>query len=108
MKKIFRLPRQEFLAVVKTTPLVSLDLLVQDRQGRVLLGMRKNEPARGFWFVPGGRIMKDEALAAAFERILDAELGLRACLPATSFATDRAGEGRLLGIFQPLRSGPGP
>ncbi|HEY4295731.1 MAG TPA: NUDIX domain-containing protein, partial [Paraburkholderia sp.] len=41
-----------------------------------LVGQRRNRPARGTWFVPGGRIHKDETLDAAFARIADDELGI--------------------------------
>jgi len=64
-----------FAVVVKSTPLVSIDLLVQDQQGRYLLGQRKNRPAQGFLFVPGGRVFKGETLDVAFLRLTQAELG---------------------------------
>lgn len=67
----------EFVEVVKRTPLVSIDLIVKNDRGRILLGLRKNEPAKDFWFVPGGRILKDERIAQAFERIAYNELGIR-------------------------------
>ena len=70
-----RLGREEFLEVVERTPLVSIDLIVRRRDGQVLLGKRTNEPAKGCWFVPGGRIHKNERLADAFRRICEAELG---------------------------------
>ncbi|MFP3565365.1 GDP-mannose mannosyl hydrolase [Paraburkholderia sp. SIMBA_030] len=66
----------DFLDVLRLTPLVAIDLIVNDTAGRVLLGRRRNRPARGTWFVPGGRILKDETLDAAFARIVDAELGI--------------------------------
>ena len=70
-----RLGREEFLEVVDRAPLVSIDLAVRDAKGRVLLGKRTNEPAKGCWFVPGGRIHKNERLDAAFRRICLDELG---------------------------------
>ncbi|MDE1183038.1 GDP-mannose mannosyl hydrolase [Paraburkholderia sp.] len=66
----------DFLDVVRMTPLVSIDLIVWDTAGRVLLGRRRNRPALGTWFVPGGRIRKGERLDEAFTRIVDAELGI--------------------------------
>ncbi|WP_345813027.1 GDP-mannose mannosyl hydrolase [Paraburkholderia sp. PREW-6R] len=66
----------DFLDVVRLTPLIAIDLIVRDAEGRVLIGHRRNRPARGTWFVPGGRIHKDETLDAAFARIVDAELGM--------------------------------
>jgi colanic acid biosynthesis protein WcaH len=69
------LPEATFRSIVAHAPLIAIDLVVQDRQRRVLLGWRRNPPARGYWFVPGGRVRKDETLASAFERISAAELG---------------------------------
>jgi colanic acid biosynthesis protein WcaH len=40
------------------------------------MGWRENEPAKRTWFVPGGRIRKDEKIADAFERIIRTETGL--------------------------------
>lgn len=66
----------DFLQVVKNAPLVSIDLIVQNEAGKYLLGMRRNEPAKGCWFVPGGRIHKNETLSQAFKRISQVELGI--------------------------------
>lgn len=84
------LDSKTFKAVVASTPLVSIDLLVQDSQGRLLLGHRTNRPAQGYWFAPGGRILKNESLDLAFSRISEAELG-------KSF---ERGNARLLGIYE--------
>jgi len=69
------LDKELFSTVIKSTPLVSIDLVVKNNRGQTLLGQRLNKPAKGFWFVPGGRILKDEALAAAFKRLTLEELG---------------------------------
>jgi colanic acid biosynthesis protein WcaH len=66
----------DFMDVVRLAPLVAIDLIVSDADGRILVGRRRNRPARGTWFVPGGRIHKDETLDCAFARIADAELGI--------------------------------
>jgi len=66
---------QNFLNVVRDAPLVSIDLLVRNESGQYLLGLRLNEPAKGQWFVPGGRVCKNETLDQAFERLTTAELG---------------------------------
>lgn len=71
-------------------PLVSLDFIVENSRGEFLLGKRTNRPAQGYWFVPGGRVQKDETLEAAFERLTMAELGLR--LPITA--------GQFYGVWQ--------
>jgi colanic acid biosynthesis protein WcaH len=46
------------------------------RSGKVLVGYRKNEPAKDTWFVPGGRIYKNEPFPVALTRILKDELGI--------------------------------
>lgn len=70
------LDRDTFKAIVDKTPLISIDLVVRNSTGEVLLGQRLNRPAQGFWFVPGGRILKDESLADAFKRLTLNELSI--------------------------------
>jgi colanic acid biosynthesis protein WcaH len=62
------LEKDTFKTVIASTPLVSIDLVVTNQNGEALLGKRLNRPAKDFWFVPGGRILKEESLAAAFRR----------------------------------------
>lgn len=69
------LPPEEFQSLIRLGPLVSMDLIVRDGQGRVLVGRRVNRPAQGFWFVPGGRVGKGERLDDAFLRLTETELG---------------------------------
>lgn len=71
-----KLDKQTFKTVIDKTPLISIDLVVRNCTGKVLLGQRLNRPAQGFWFVPGGRILKDEPLAVAFKRLTLNELGI--------------------------------
>jgi len=71
------LPPNTFRTVIDSTPLVSIDLVVRNRAGEVLLGERLNRPAQGYWFVPGGRVLKNEPLDLAFHRLTQAELGYR-------------------------------
>ena len=66
---------KQFLHIIDNTPLVSIDLIIEDIQGKVLLGKRTNRPAQGYWFVPGGRIRKNETIADAITRISSTELG---------------------------------
>lgn len=66
----------DFMTVVRLTPLISIDLIVTDGNRRVLVGHRRNRPAQGTWFVPGGRVDKDESLDAAFKRVVSNELGV--------------------------------
>ncbi|WP_426370159.1 GDP-mannose mannosyl hydrolase [Pseudocolwellia sp. HL-MZ7] len=69
------LDKETFSTVIESTPLVSIDLVVKNKHGQALLGERLNKPAKGNWFVPGGRILKDESMADAFKRLTKEELG---------------------------------
>ena len=70
------LPLKDFKKVVQYAPLFSIDLVVINKANQILVGERLNAPAKGFWFVPGGRVYKNESLEQAFKRISKAELGL--------------------------------
>lgn len=71
----YLLPDDVFAQVVDNAPLIAIDLLVEDAERRMLLGYRKNPPAKNAWFVPGGRVRKNETLDQAFDRITRDELG---------------------------------
>lgn len=70
------LPADTFKTIVEFTPLISMDLIVEDHNGNILLGKRNNPPAKDFWFVPGGRILKNETLENAFSRLTKNELNI--------------------------------
>jgi colanic acid biosynthesis protein WcaH len=84
------LPLEIFRTIVASTPLVAIDFVVRNSQGQLLVGRRLNRPAQGYWFVPGGRVLKDETLDNAFRRLTYAELG---------YKTDR-GQASFLGIYE--------
>ena len=69
-----KLSNEDLLKIIKKAPLVSIDLIIQSKTGRILLGFRKNTPAKDSWFVPGGIIKKGETLEEAFQRISRDEL----------------------------------
>jgi len=70
------LSSEDFKLVVQSAPLFSIDLVVLNEKNQILVGKRKNAPAKGYWFVPGGRVFKNEPLAEAFARITRTELGI--------------------------------
>lgn len=84
-----KLTDAEFIEIISKTPLISIDLVIRNKEDKILMGQRLNEPARGKWFVPGGRIRKNECLEEAFERVSLDELGQKIYLS----------EARLLGLF---------
>ncbi|NNM35192.1 MAG: GDP-mannose mannosyl hydrolase [Gemmatimonadetes bacterium] len=81
---------EELIQLVRLGPLVSMDLIVRNAEGRILVGHRNNEPAKDHWFVPGGRVGKGESLDEAFRRIVRQELGI-------SMARQDA---KLVGVFE--------
>lgn len=85
-----RLDKSALLEVIKLSPLVSIDLIIRNTQNEVLLGLRNNEPAKDYWFVPGGRICKGERLAQAFERVSEEEVGEKL----------RIQNARFIGVFE--------
>ena len=85
-----RLSPDDFKQVIKNTPLISIDLIIENPEGEILLGWRNNAPAKGYWFVPGGRILKDEHFEDAFKRIVKTETG-------TDFSRE---ESDFLGIYE--------
>ncbi|MGB0217555.1 MAG: GDP-mannose mannosyl hydrolase [Alteromonas oceani] len=86
------LSESTFQTIIGATPLVSIDLIVKNARGEVLLGYRTNRPAQGYWFVPGGRVQKNERLDKAFLRLTEAELGVAIERSAATF----------MGVFEHL------
>lgn len=86
------LPDETFKSIIQHTPLISIDLIVRNEQGEVLLGKRVNSPAKGYWFVPGGRVRKNETLDDAFIRLVREELGVES-------GGTRA-DAKFLGVFE--------
>jgi colanic acid biosynthesis protein WcaH len=80
----------DFRTVVRLTPLVSIDLIIRNPRGEILLGLRANEPAKGFYFVPGGIVLKHERLRDALTRILKRETN----------CDGKFEDARLLGAFE--------
>lgn len=87
-----KLPLGTFKTIVANTPLVSIDLVIKNEDGAVLLGKRVNKPAKDYWFVPGGRIFKNESLQEAFQRILVDELNVEVNLDLNNV--------KFLGVFE--------
>jgi colanic acid biosynthesis protein WcaH len=84
------LSTDDFHSVVRLAPLLSIDLIIRNACGQVLLGLRNNEPAKGFYFVPGGIVLKQERLHEAFARILKRETNYDASLE----------DARFLGVYE--------
>ncbi len=71
-----RIPDALYKKIHKTMIVVCVDLVVKHGK-EFLLVKRKNDPLKGEWFLPGGRVYKGEGLRAAALRKLKEEVGLR-------------------------------
>ena len=69
------IPDELFAEFVATMPQVCVEVFLEHDDG-VLVGKRANEPAKGEWFWPGGRLYKGERLEAAPHRVAAEELGV--------------------------------
>jgi len=65
--------------------------VVRDSAGRLLLIQRRQEPGRGRWSLPGGRVELGETAAAAAVREVREETGLEVVADAVLGRVERAG-----------------
>ncbi len=70
------IPDELYSQILQVMPIPCVDLLVSNAEGRVLLLKRKNAPAQGEWWFPGGRVHFGETRAVAAVRKLKEECGL--------------------------------
>jgi len=68
--------RDLYLKIREVMPTTCVDLVVTNPNGEYLLVHRKEEPAKGMWWIPGGRIHKNESWIAAAHRKSLEELGV--------------------------------
>lgn len=74
--KIYKtMPVIEYKNVVDKIPICCVDLIVLYKK-KVLLLYRNNEPAKDQWWVPGGRVYKNEKLEEAVIRKSYEEIGV--------------------------------
>src|SRR3712207_3957451 len=67
--------------------------VVRDEQGRLLLVRRANEPGRGLWSVPGGRVEPGETAADAVVREVAEETGLPVVVTGLAGVVERPAPG---------------
>lgn len=68
------LPEEVFLFISKITPLVNVDLLIQDENGRTLLSWRDDIHGTG-WHIPGGIIRFKEKAEDRVLKVAEREIG---------------------------------
>jgi 8-oxo-dGTP diphosphatase len=67
--------------------------VVRDDQGRLLLVQRANEPGRGLWSIPGGRVEPGESAQDAVVREVAEETGLAVVVTGLAGVVERAAPG---------------
>jgi colanic acid biosynthesis protein WcaH len=69
------LSQDDYYKVCEKSNITSIDIIVS-YEGKYLVGKRINNPAKGFFFVPGGVIGKDETISQAMKRLSKRELSV--------------------------------
>lgn len=72
------IPVGEYTNIVERMPIVCIDAVIVNSKRQYLLIKRKNEPLLGEYWVPGGRLLKNETLNDAVIRKVRQELGITA------------------------------
>lgn len=74
-----RIPLEQYKGYLDLMPLSCVDLFISyqksDGNNEMLMVKRLEEPAKGLWWAPGGRIFKNESYEACIERLLQRECG---------------------------------
>jgi colanic acid biosynthesis protein WcaH len=70
------LPDELFYYVSRITPLVNVDLLIKDENGRTLLAWRDDQYCGKGWHVPGGIVRFKETLETRVKKVAETEIGV--------------------------------
>ena len=81
------LPEEVFQLVSRLTPLLSVDLLIQDDAGRILLTWRHDGAYGPGWHIPGGIIRYKERALDRLHAVARTELGAEVTCDVTCEAT---------------------
>jgi GDP-mannose mannosyl hydrolase len=68
------IPKEEYGQILEKMPIPCVDLVIH-KDKKVLLVKRKNRPLKDEWWVPGGRLYKNELLKDAVKRKAKEEVG---------------------------------
>jgi len=69
------LPEDIFLFSSRLTPIVNIDLLIKDENGRILLSWRDDEYAGSGWHLPGGIVRFKEKVLDRVKKVSEIEIG---------------------------------
>ncbi|MFC1600462.1 NUDIX domain-containing protein [Patescibacteria group bacterium] len=91
-----KLSREDFLRSLELSPRLTVELLVENPQGKLLLLKREDPPFKGHWHLPGGFLIKDETFRECISRLSKEELGIN----FTSVYAEK------LGLFETIGEDP--
>jgi ADP-ribose pyrophosphatase YjhB (NUDIX family) len=80
------LPDNVFYYISRTTPLINVDLLIKDKNGRTLLSWRNDIYSGNGWHVPGGIVRFKEPLETRIEQVARVEIGAAVTFDPTPIA----------------------
>ena len=69
------LPEEVFQFASSIVPMVNVDLLVRDTQGRILLARREDKFDGSVWHIPGGIVRFQETLMERVRQVASKEIG---------------------------------
>jgi len=81
------LPEEVFQMVSRLTPFLSVDLLIQDDPGQILLTWRHDDAYGPGWHIPGGIVRYKEHAADRINAVARGELGAEVTFEAIPLAT---------------------
>ena len=70
------IPEEKYKMIMENMPIVCTDGVIVNDNGEYLLVYRNNHPLKGEYWLPGGRVMKNETLCEAVKRKMNQELGI--------------------------------
>lgn len=82
------LPEEVFLFITRMTPMVNVDLLIKDEEGRTLLSWRDDYSGTG-WHIPGGIIRYKEKIKTRIQKVIETEIGLPVKYDPTPIAVNQ-------------------
>jgi len=71
-----KIEKSQYKFFLENMILVCVDLVVKDKNNKILLLKRKDEPVANTYCVPGGRVYKNEMIHEAVKRKIKEELGI--------------------------------
>lgn len=94
--KVQKLSYEDFLESLRLCPRLSVELILENVKGGILLIQRTKSPFQNNWHLPGGFLLKNELITDCIKRISTEELG----------QTVEARRAEFLGLFENIDGDP--